>query len=203
MHRTPPIALLLGLLCAGCRPDPGRPVYIDDAQVPPQRLKVGAFYSDPTTDSILIDDSTRRLDVFNGTLSAITEDDRDLVDGQPSFALVHAGTASWGMGIDWDQATDLSRWKAMHVSFKSSSATFAEFQIGMASGGQTYSVQATAYGYKADGAWHALAIPVADFVMHGFDPAQTRAAFVIGGGAGKLGDALKVAELFFDVPEGT
>lgn len=188
---------LLGAIGAGCRPDPGMPVYLEDAMPQPARLTVGAFFSGAASDSIPIDDSARRLDVFSGTIASIVIDNRDRVDGQPSSKLGHAGMPWWGLGIDWDIPTDLSRWKTMHVSFKSSDPAFAAIQIGMDSG-KLRSVDAGKYDYKNDGSWHTLAIPLADFIQQGFDPTVTRSPFVLGGGGGKAGEVLRVAGLYFD-----
>lgn len=187
----------LGAVLAGCRPDPGAPLYIDDAGVSRPRLSVGVFYSGPASDVIPIDDATRRVDIFSGTISAIILDNKDRIEGQPSASLVHAGMPWWGMGVDWDAPLDLSRWKTMHVSFKSSSAAFKDFKVTMNSG-KDASVDATAYGYKNDGVWHVLTIPVADFVKAGLDVTATRAPFVLGGGGGAAGESLKLAGLYFE-----
>lgn len=188
---------LLGIAAPGCRPDPGPPVYFADAMPRPARLTVGAFFTGDASDAIPLDSSTRRLDIFSGTIAAIVIDNRDRVDGQPSSRLDHAGMPWWGMGIDWDLPIDLSRWKTMHVAFKSADAAFATFQVGMDSG-KLAAVDPGAYGYRNDGQWHVLAIPLSDLAKKGFDAAATRAPFVLTGGSGKAGEALRVAGLYFD-----
>jgi hypothetical protein len=58
-------------------------------------------------------------------------------------------------------------------------------------------VHAPGYGYAADGEWHSLTIPVADFVTAGLDATEVAAPFVLTGGAGSGGEKLLVDDVYF------
>ncbi len=58
-------------------------------------------------------------------------------------------------------------------------------------------VRAPSYGWAADGAWHSLTIPVADFVAAGLDATQVAVPFVLSGGAGMGGEKLLVDDVYF------
>ncbi len=124
-----------------------------------------------------------------------TVDDR--VEGVLSDRFTLRGTAFWGGGIVWDAPTDLSAWDVLAVALKSSDASFARVTISMQSGSdaaRASSVEATDYGYVADGAWHVLRIPLADF--EGLDRVNVRAPFLLGGMGKTEGHQLLVDEVY-------
>jgi hypothetical protein len=212
--------LCVAIALAACRPNPGTSNY--DAQetfpfdggsdggllpgpdpfIPGhRRLTVGAFYETGRSDSIPIDNSTTHLYVYMET-ATLESDFMDYIEGSMSNRILLTGMTWWGFGIHWDTTRDMSVWKTMHVSFKSNDDAYATFNIAMNNGmGATMSksvtVDATKYGYKNDGSWHTLAVPVADFVANGLDITQVSAPFVLGGGLGPGGATMRVDDLYF------
>jgi hypothetical protein len=197
---------------AGCRPDPGASRY--DQQEPfPQadggseslpgptpyqpgtrRLSVGAFYESGASDVIAIDNMAANLYVYSDTATLLP--DPDHIEGKTSTRATHAGLTWWGFGVHWMAPRDLASWTKLHVSLRSSSATFAAVDIGMNNANPVF-LHAASYGWAADDTWHSLTIPVADFVAAGLDVAQVAAPFVLSGGPGTGGEQLKVDDVYF------
>jgi hypothetical protein len=206
--------IVFTLLLAACRPDPGASQYQnqetfdgsscglpgpDPFQPGSARLTFGAFYECASSDSIPVDDVTSHIYLYGTPVTVTMQSDTDHIEGLKSDDILLTGQTWWGMGINWDVAHDLSAWKTMHVSFKSSDPAFATFTIGVNNGEmsaqKTITVNATDYGWASDGAWHSLAIPLAAFA--GFDPSMTTAPLVLGGGAGPGGARLQIDDLYF------
>jgi hypothetical protein len=121
----------------------------------------------------------------------------DRVEGVLSDRFTLRGTPFWGGGIVWDTPTDLSAWDVLAVALKSSDPSFARVTISMQSGVDVLtavSVEATDYGYAADGEWHVLRIPLADF--EGLDRLNVRAPFLLGGTGNTEGHQLLVDEVY-------
>jgi len=163
-----------------------------------KRLSIGAFYEGAYSDQVPLDNLTSHLYVYQDAMvnTASLADDKDRVEGLVSTKIVHAGRAWWGLGVHWDTPRDLSQWKTLYVSLKSADQTFSSVKIGM-NNQNPFFVEAGKYGYAADGAWHSLAIPVADFVTAGLDVTQVAAPFVLSGASGTGGAALKVDDVYF------
>jgi hypothetical protein len=138
-----------------------------------------------------------------------TTDDR--IEGQLSDVFTLTGTPFWGGGVLWDEATDLSSWDVMAVALKSSDADFATLEIGMQAevreedeeGNVTTrvvaaSVNPAAYGYAADGEWHPIRIPLADFQVAGepIDLANIRAPLTLAGTGNTRGARLQIDEVY-------
>ena len=207
-------ALVIALFGAlGCRPDPGpsasdrqEPFPHDggdeggalpgpDPYAPGQRrLSVGAFYEGGYSDVIPVDNMTSNLYVYSETVTLAP--DPDHIEGKTATRVTHTGMSWWGLGVHWMAARDLTAWTHLHVGLKSADATFAMVQIGMNNANPVF-VDAAHYGYAADGQWHTLVIPLADFVAAGLDATQVAAPFVLSGGAGAGGERLQVDDLFF------
>lgn len=88
----------------------------------------------------------------------------------------------------------------MHLSLKSSWDAFAEVRVGMSPESAIESLDATDYGYAADGQWHSLEIPPADFAELGVDLRALTDALTLGGNTGASADALKVDGFYFTAP---
>jgi len=218
------VAVVVGALAlGGCRADPGE---ADESRLGPvvgppgadvealpgpdpyvegeRRLSLGAFYEGGYSDLLAVDGQSIHYYIYleqpGGPLTYQQIQDRDRVEGKTADRLVHGGRAWWGGGIHFDAPRDLRAWSAVHLSLKSSSAAFAEVGIGMASEGGDATVDATDYGYAADGQWHALVIPLEDLAEAGADLARVTAALTLGGGPGTSADALKLDALYFTAP---
>jgi hypothetical protein len=205
-------ALLLALLAAGaagCRPDPGASKYDEqehfmggDARLPgpnpyhagDSRLSVGAFYEMDASDTIAIDNVTTHVYVYTDTLGL--QDDPDHIEGLSATRITHLGKAWGGFGVNWDAEHDLSAWTKMHVSFKSADPTFMVVDISMLNVSPVL-LHANDYGWAADGAWHNLVIPLADFVAKGLDLSAVKAPFVFGCGPGAGGELVVLDDLYF------
>lgn len=203
------------LLLLACRPDPGSPLYPDPSAVdtgdtgedddfyggpdPWQegeaRLSMGAFYEGGSSEALPVDDVTRHYYIYDGTYTQ-TVDVIDRVEGYQSDVILHGGGAWWGGGITWDSPEDLSAWTTLHVSMKASTDSFATIELHLTGGGVETIVQATSYGWAADGAWHHLAVPLADFAGGGTDLSSVTGPFILIGTAGSSGDELRVDNLY-------
>lgn len=203
------------LLLLACRPDPGSPDYPDPSAVdsgdtgqeddfypgpdPWQegeaRLSLGLFYEGGASEALPVDDVTRHYYIYSATYSE-TVDVIDRVEGYESAVIVHGGGEWWGGGITWDQPEDLGEWRTLHLSLRSGSDSFATLSLHLTGGGTEAIVAATDYGYSADGAWHHLAVPLADFASAGADLSSVTGPFVLVGTAGTAGDELRVDNLY-------
>ncbi len=217
--RATPLFLLLA---AGCRPDPGTPDYtfmegIVDAgpatedlagpspYVPgTPRLSLGLFYEGGASERLPLD-ATRHYYVFaiegSSTLTYSQEVTSDRVEGRTADALRLAGTPWWGGGILYDTPEDFSRWTTLHVSLQSPDDGLAGLELRMqhgASAVSTVSVNASSYGWRPDGTWHHLAVPLADFTAGGLQLSAVRGALLLGGTGGKAGEQLVVDNLYVD-----
>lgn len=194
------------IVLAACRPDPGPNDYEqqepfdfpdegsggapadevlpgpDPFEAGEQRLSIGFAYEGEASDAILIDGNTTHLYIYEETLVLAPSSDR--IEGTTSLQIDLVGSPWWGMGVHWDTARDLSAWDTLHISFRSSDAAFDEIEIGLSDAEVTASVMATAYGWAADGSWHNLTIPVADFVEAGLSVSAAETGLVLLGGAG-------------------
>lgn len=176
------------------------------------RLNIGLFYEGASTRQYRLDaerlclrephvEPLRCYFIFEtpeGDLQYDQDTVDDRIEGVLSDRLVLTGTAFWGGGVVWDEPTDLSAWSMLAVALKSSDPSFEQITITMLSGvGDDISgfpVDAADYGWAADGEWHALRIPVADF--EGLDRINVRSPFVIGGMGNGRGDELLVDEVY-------
>ena len=95
----------------------------------------------------------------------------------------------------------MSRWGRLHISLKSANPSYAGLQLAMNSVAERQgAVSVAAYGFRPDGAWHDLEIPLADFAAAGADLAQIIAPLVFLGGEGQAGDSLLVDGVYIRGP---
>jgi hypothetical protein len=218
MRRALLVAVSLVSL-AGCRPNPGVPDYsgfrasIGDggaAEVRPgpfpyvmgaRRLAFGVFYEGGSSRVIPPDNYF----IFSNSYS--TEPSEARVEGLFSDQLEFNGTAFWGGGLFWDQPTSLTGWTTLHVSLLSSDPGLTTIAVRMLYFGPapanpevTVQVRANDYGWKNDGQWHSLSIPLANFP--GLNLARVRSPFTIGndatGGTAQLGESLLIDDVYLD-----
>ena len=208
--------LFLGVGALACRPDPGVPDYSSHIGLrdPPDtaaeflpgpnpfergtpRLYLGAFYEGEATDEILINDVDTHYYIFENSYQQQSSAER--VEGRLSDQLELNGTPFWGGGLIWDVAKDLTDWTTLYVSLRSDAGSFADVPIILQSqsGDRVVDAKISAidYGYQNDGQWHNLRVPLSD--LTGFDPATTRAPFILSAPGGTGGDTLLVDDLYF------
>jgi hypothetical protein len=167
------------------------------------RLSMGIFYEGAYSELLPINGTTTHYYIFLGATGALTYQqvkDEDRIEGIVSDRILHAGGPWWGGGVHFDVPQDFTRWTTMHLSLKSVSPAFAEVQVGMSSEDNIESLDASAYGYAADGQWHSLEIPLADFAELGVDLQAVTDALTLGGLSGTSADALKVDGFYFTAP---
>jgi hypothetical protein len=218
------LATTLLLVLAACRPDPGEPDYsgmerilrresLPTGPLPgpspylpgTRRLSLGAFYDGGSSDALAPDGVTRHYFIFvvEGT-SRLTYTQRateDRLEGLVADELSFEGTPWWGGGLVWDTPTDLSAWKTLHVSLRSSDPGLAAIDLRMLHGAgspKTVTLSAAAYGWKNDGVWHSLALPLSDFAKGGADLAKVRGPLVLGGVGAAAGETLLVDGLYVE-----
>lgn len=170
------------------------------------RLSIGAFYEGGSSEAVPVDNNTSHVYIYpNGNSVVLADDSDDKLEGYQSQSLTVAGGLGWfGLGVHWDKARDLSAWKTLHLALKSSSASMSDVTIGINSpmaNPQTSKRSAKSYGYTNDGAWHSIAIPLADFAAGApaLDAKQVAAPLVIvNAGAVKDGDVVRIDDVYFE-----
>ena len=203
------------LLASACRPDPGvadyasqetfnatgsggAPTNVAEGPDPWEpgepRLAIGAFYDGGSSELVPIDDVTTHLYVYENTLRLLPSAER--AEGVASDAIEHAGGPWWGFGVHWDIERDLSAWTTLHVSLRSDASSYTELELGMNDPNGTSSVQASDFGWVADGAWNHLAIPLAELDAAGLDRSSVAAVLVVLGGPGENGDLLYIDNVY-------
>lgn len=209
------------LLLAACRPDPGPADYTGQelpgnpdggpdpaAELLPgpepyvagqRRLMVGIFYEMGRSEEVLLDNAETNFYLYDNTV--YVEDDADRVEGKIASRILWNNKAWLGFGVHWKTSRNFDAWKTLHVSMKSTDAGFANVKIGMSSGVGTNEkgspLAATRYGWANDGAWHHLAIPVADFVAAGLKLNDVSSPFTFGAEGGATGQSLLLDNLYF------
>ena len=213
MRRALFVAALVVAGAAGCRPDAGPNNYANQEPFPDggnvslpgpdpyvpgtPRLNLGAFYEDMASQTIVIDNKTTHLYVYQVGMmnTANLLPDQDRVEGLTSTQIIDLGLGFVGLGINWDSPKNLSTWTKMHVSLKSKDSAYETLMLGI--NAKTIYLDPTKYGYVNDGRWHNIIIPLADYVAGGVDLTMVDAPFVINAGAGVTGDSLLVDALFW------
>lgn len=209
-------AVALLAFASGCRDDAGTPDYTSlepvfdrltaDASAPKegpdpfvegeQRLSLGIFYEGGFSETVPLDGATANYFIFEGTYTqeAVTE---DVVEGSLADRITLAGLTFWGGGIIWDpNPRDLTKWKTLAVSLRSNA--IEKVNVTMGSAGNEVPLDAATYGYEADGNWHNLRIPLADFAAGGVDLSAVRFAFGVGGPDASAGQEIFVDDVYME-----
>jgi hypothetical protein len=211
-------ALALAVGASGCRPDPGPSKYDEQEMFPTggpsnllpgpnpyvvgtKRLSVGAFYEGGSSDLVPINNMDTNLYIYglnpDGSDPTVgLQSDPDHIEGLSSTRVTDLGKMWSGFGVHWMAARDLSAWTKMHVSLKSSTPVFAKIDVAM-NNAMPRPVHLQDYGWKADGEWHSLEIPVADFVAQGLDVTVVEAPFAFAGGPSHGGETVLIDDLYF------
>ncbi len=200
--------------------DPFPPVPPDPFQPGEERLAVGYFYEGGRSQTIPINGVTTEYFIFptddiepvaTATYSQSTSPDR--LEGSESLEFTLNDRPFWGGGIIWRESIDISEWTTLNVGFKSSDDSFERFDLKLQwDTGRPpnepppepleLALDPRDYGYRNDGKWHFLKIPLQDAIDRGFDPSNARSPFIIGGTTLQPGDVLLIDNLYFtkDVP---
>lgn len=205
------------MLLAACRPEPGDADYENqgqstrpDAGVDPnagglpgpfpfqegQRRLVVGFYEGGRSEEVAIDNTTTHVYLYENTVT-LEAANGDHVEGRSSDLVVHAGKAWLGFGIHWDTARNLDAWKTLHVSLKSADPGFAEVTVAMNDTAKSFQLPVKKYGYKNDGEWHHLAIPLSDYVAVGLKLNAVNSPFALFSGQGQPADKLLLDNVYF------
>ncbi|WP_375771282.1 hypothetical protein NR798_10400 [Archangium gephyra] len=201
-------------LLAACRPDPGESDYENQVPSTPstggedpdmlpgpfpyqtgqRRLGVG-FYEGGRSDDIPVDNSTTFVYLYESTVTL--EPSSTHVEGKSADLVVHAGKAWLGFGVHWNSPRNLSTWKTLHVSLRSSDPGFALVEVGMSDDTKDVKLNVEKYGYDNDGQWHHLAIPLTEFTAGGLKLGVVDAPFIFVAGSGAPADKLLLDNLYF------
>jgi hypothetical protein len=169
------------------------------------RAGIGDFYEGPSTDSIAVDDVDIFFYVYNDTF-AVIQNFEETTEGLYSSEWVSKGQGWWGGGIHHTTASfDISAYATLHIAMMSSSDEMAAVTIGMITDGATSDAELAAsdYGWVNDSEWHALEIPLEDFVAAGADlTAITSPLFLIGEGANTSGESICFDDIYLTDHEG-
>lgn len=207
------------VVAAGCGRDSGNPDYSGhEGLIPPdkkyeepdpfvpgeRRLSVDLFYEGERTETLKINGFRNHYFIFGGPEfgrdTYVQGGSGNRVEGEQSDRITLVGTPWWGGGIVWDEPIDLTGWTKLYVSFKSSAASFARFDLTMLHGEgespRSVVFAVTDYGYKNDGEWHSLEIPLSDAIERGLDLTRVRSPFIIGAAGGRSGDLLLIDNLY-------
>ncbi|MGB0592250.1 MAG: hypothetical protein ACPGU1_21405 [Myxococcota bacterium] len=186
------------------------------------RLSVGLAYEGGAIETHAIDGVTSHSYIYildqcdeTSALTYTPGTSTDRVEGKRSDLVTQGALGWWGHGVHWDQPKDMRTWGMMHLSLKALSGHDAlEVHMGSSAPGGGVdpcdpassptgeagvevlaSVDATAYGYVADGEWHTLSIPLSDFT--GLDLNAVNIAFSLTSEGGAQGDQLLFDNLYF------
>lgn len=186
------------------------------------RLSVGFGYEGDAIETHAIDglgshsyiyildecDETSALSYSPGTST-------DRVEGRRSDLVTQGDLGWWGHGVHWDTPRDMRSWGRLFVSLKALSG-HKEVELTMGSKSPIpgpdvcdlsaspvegalpdvlATVQASTYGFIADGAWHSLEVPLSDFP--GLDLSAVNIAISITREGGAPGDQLLIDNVYF------
>ncbi|MBL90562.1 MAG: hypothetical protein CMH56_01950 [Myxococcales bacterium] len=216
-----------------CRPDPGPHYYESQedfsqssvpggnflaGEVPYQvgtpRLNVGVFYEGDSSDVIAINEADIFYYIYDqvmpdeSRISTFTQTtDEDRIEGTYADHFMMGDLGWFGCGVHWDDERDLSSWSHLAISFKTSSASVSDIQIGMNNiideQETAFFLPASDYGFVNDGQWHRVVLPMAHFENLGLNPTLVRSPLILSSGtlAIAAGEELLVDDAYFFVGE--
>jgi hypothetical protein len=129
---------------------------------------LGDFYESPVTDGAAL--STDVVTSVWDQSSQLASVRNDVAEGDSAQRAI-TGDKGWlGFGVSYTTPIDATAWKTLRVSLRSTEKEF-EAQLTITIGDEAQvkkedgsNLVARDYGFKSDGKWHALAIPLSDFV---------------------------------------
>lgn len=210
------------LLTGACRPELGPPDYsahekflTEEESTAPlpgddpyadgeERLSFGIFYEGGASELITANGVDRHYYIFvleNSDVLTYAQDTvSDRVEGEYADRFTLAGTPWWGGGLIWDVPSDLSQWTMLHISLMSSSPSLSDTKITLSSdttGRVDVEFSIEDYGFVADGEWHALQIPLQDFVDRGLDLSAMVSPLILSNEGGDSGDQLLIDAFYY------
>ncbi|MCH7408682.1 hypothetical protein MM239_04690 [Belliella sp. DSM 111904] len=129
----------------------------------PEVQRIG-FYTENPAITAMVSVNIQRNNQFT-----ITEVETNAFEGTKALALTIDGSSDWAMASITPQSgpVDLSDYEDGFYNVAMKSTSNGEFLIRFQSAGQNAILKFTAsgeeYGFKRDGNWHKLSIPIADF----------------------------------------
>jgi len=225
------LLILLFTNIISCRPEPGPHYYESQedfsqshlaggnflsGEVPYEsgtpRLDIGVFYEGESSEVIAINET----DIFYYIYDQVQADesrkttftqtsDVDHVEGTQSDHFLMSDLGWFGCGVHWDSPRDLSQWTHFALNFKSSSASVSNINIGMNNvideNEFAVFVAASDYGFRNDGTWHRVVIPLSDFTSQGLDLSSIRSPLILSSGTLSIepGDELLVDDVYLFV----
>ena len=148
---------------------------------------------------IAVDDVDVFFYVWEDTFSAI-QNFEEPAEGLYSLEWFSKGRGWWGGGIHHTTGSfDISMYNTLHLAMRSSSAEMADITVGMVSVDSTSdaTVQAADYGWTADGTWHTIEIPLADFEAAGAElTAIETPLFLVGENATTEGESIWFDDIY-------
>ena len=170
------------------------------------RAGIADFYEGPSSGSIAVDDVDVFFYVWEDTFSAI-QNFEEPAEGLYSLEWFSKGRGWWGGGIHHTTGSfDLSMYNTLHLAMRSTSAEMADITVGMVSVDSTSdaTVQASDYGWTADGTWQTLQIPLADFEAAGADlTAIETPLFLVGENSTTEGESVWFDDIYLTDHQGS
>ena len=162
-----------------------------------ERLSVGIFYEGGSSEEYRLNPPDRDLQVFildpndpEGTLTVDITGTDDRSEGRSADRFTFRYDWFGCQVIYQDGPENLSAWKTLFVSLKSSDKSATDFEITM----NGKAVSAATYGFVNDGNWYHLAIPTQDFDV---DLTSVDRPFGLNGKNLVVGETLIVDDLYF------
>ncbi|MFM2247127.1 MAG: hypothetical protein RL071_3201 [Pseudomonadota bacterium] len=200
-------------LLAACRADPGAPAYpaadsagADTGPGLPQgpdpyvegepRLDLGLYYEGGSSERVEINDLDTHYYIYEGTYAERVEL-QDVIEGREAVKLEVADKGWLGGGLTWDSPRDLSGWGVLAVSLRSGDAGMNSLALHMQAGAEAVRPLAD-YGWVADGQWHHLRLPLADFAAAGANLAAVTGPYVLIGAGVAPGEQLTIDDLYIE-----
>ena len=169
-------------------PDP----YVDGER----RLDLGLYYEGGSSERIEINDLDTHYYIYESTYSERAEL-QDVVEGRQS-ARLEAGDRGWlGGGLTWDSPRDLSGWDVLALSLRSGDDGMNSLALHMQAGTEAI-LPLVDYGWSADGQWHHLRLPLADFAAAGANLGAVTGPYVLIGASVAPGEDVTVDDLYIE-----
>ena len=144
-------------------------------------------------------DNKIKIDIWNPN-GFIISNGPGAAEGQSAIALKSDGSQNWfGIGYTVGSKVDLGGYRYLSVSLKTTSS--AAFKIGASAayGSWVYFTPSSdPYGFKRDGQWHTLHIPLSDFLQPEYDWGHVDYAFALSAANIKGPTEIDIDGIYYD-----